>query len=72
MLTGVINAGRTLDHSGKVSVKWLHCYILSLSLKRCNYDIRVSLITLYLTKFLVNSIHIYGFKLIYYKNTFYN
>jgi hypothetical protein len=25
-----------------------------------------------LTKFLVNNIHIYDFKLIYYENTFYN
>jgi hypothetical protein len=38
---------------------------LYLSKKTCKYDLRVSKSSLCLTKFLVNTIHIYDFKLIY-------
>jgi hypothetical protein len=40
--------------------------------KECNYVLRVNKNSSRLIKFLVNNIHIYGFKIIYYKNTFYN
>jgi hypothetical protein len=40
--------------------------------KECNYGMRVSESASRFTKFLVNSIYIYGFKSIYYKNTFCN
>jgi hypothetical protein len=46
--------------------------VLILSLKGCNYDIRANLSVSRLTKFLVNSIHIYGLKSIYYENIFRN
>jgi hypothetical protein len=40
--------------------------------KKWNYVLRVDKSCLRLTKFLVNNIRIYGSKIIYYKNTFYN
>ena len=38
------------------------CVVLPLSIKTCNYGLRVRKISSHLTKFLVNSIHIYGSK----------
>ena len=38
------------------------CVVLPLSIKTCNYGLRVRKISLCLTKFLVNSIRIYGSK----------
>jgi hypothetical protein len=38
--------------------------------KKCNYMLRADKSYLRLTKFLVNNIHIYGSKIIYYENTF--
>ena len=46
--------------------------ILSPSLKECNYELRVTKSNSCFTKFLVNIIHIYGHKLIYYENIFRN
>jgi len=43
--------------------------ILPPSRKECNYVLRASQSSLHLIKFLVNIIHIYGSKIIYYKNT---
>jgi hypothetical protein len=40
--------------------------------EECNYVLRASKSSSHLTKFLVNTIHIYGSKIIYYKNTFHN
>jgi hypothetical protein len=40
--------------------------------KECNYGLRASKNSSRLTKFLVNSIHIYGSESIYYENTFCN
>ena len=48
------------------------CELLPLSPEGCNYGMRVSLSASQLIKFLVNSIHIYGTKSIYYENTFCN
>jgi hypothetical protein len=42
------------------------------STQECNYGMRVSESVSCLTKFIVNNIHIYGFKSIYYKSTFCN
>ena len=41
-------------------------------LKRTHYELCVTQSGSRLTKSLVNNIHIYGFKLIYYENTFHN
>jgi hypothetical protein len=46
--------------------------VLPPSKKECNYVLRASKSSLRLTKFLANTIHIYGSKIIYYKNTFHN
>jgi hypothetical protein len=46
--------------------------VLPLSLKECNYGLRATLSASRLTKLLVNNIHIYSSKLIYYENTFHN
>jgi hypothetical protein len=46
--------------------------VLPPSLKEYNYGLRATKSDSCLTKFLVNGIHIYGFKLIYYKNIFHN
>ena len=46
--------------------------LLPPSKKGCNYKLRANKSSSRLTKFLVNTIHIYGSKLIYYKNTFCN
>ena len=48
------------------------CQVLPPSLKESNYGLRATRSGSHLTKFLVNNIHIYDFKLIYYKNTFHN
>jgi hypothetical protein len=49
-----------------------YSYLLPPSKKKCNYVLRASKSSLRLTKFLANTIHIYGSKIIYYKNTFRN
>jgi hypothetical protein len=46
--------------------------MLALSRKERNYGLRASKNGLRLTKFLVNTIHIYNSKTIYYENTFHN
>jgi hypothetical protein len=46
--------------------------LLPPSVKTCNYGLRAGKSSSRLTKFIVNSIHIYGSKSIYYENIFYN
>jgi hypothetical protein len=46
--------------------------LLPPSWKERNYELRATRSGSRLTKFLVNNIHIYGFKLFYYKNIFRN
>ena len=46
--------------------------VLPLSKKECNHGLRASKSGSRLTKFLVNTIHIYSSKIIYYENTFRN
>jgi len=47
-------------------------WILTTSGKECNYVLRASKNSSYLTIFLINSVHIYGSKIIYYKKSFHN
>jgi hypothetical protein len=46
--------------------------VLSLSIEHATNRLRGRKSSLYLTKFSVNSIYIYGSKSVYYKNTFHN
>jgi hypothetical protein len=46
--------------------------VLPSSVKECNYGLRAAKNNSCLNKFLVNGIHIYDSKLIYYENTFHN
>ena len=51
---------------------WDKFWIPPPSRKECNYILCASKSSSRLTKFLINIIHIYGSKIIYYKNTFRN
>ena len=50
----------------------LACVMFSPYIKECNYGFRINKISSRLTKFLVNTSHIYGSRIIYYENTFRN
>ena len=53
-------------------VDQIYRQVLPLSMKTYNYGLHARKSSSHLTKFLVNSIHIYGSKSIYYENTFHN
>jgi hypothetical protein len=59
-------------HHILVLCSFFHVYYYLRSKKEYNYVLRASKSSSRLTKFLANTIHIYGSKIIYYKNTFRN